>query len=77
MNYLNSKNLLRDSFQRKIYATIQSNILYLLLILYSACLIYVHSSDRMTVSKNVDTIRNEFIFDCFKCPFNRLLKPLR
>jgi hypothetical protein len=77
MNYLNSKKLIGDSFQRKMYATIQSNIFYLLLSFYSAYLIYVHSSDRMTVSKNVDRIRSELIFDCFKCPFHRLLKPLR
>jgi len=77
MKYLNSKNFLGDSFQRKMYAAIQSNILNLLLIFYSAYLIYARSSDRMTVSKNVDRIRSEFIFNCFKCPFHLLLKTLR
>lgn len=54
---------------RNMCATIQLNILYLLLIFYSAYMIYVNSSDRMTASKNVDRIWSEFIFDCFKFLF--------
>jgi hypothetical protein len=38
----NSNYLLGGSFQRKINATIRLNILYLLLIFYSAYIIYVN-----------------------------------
>lgn len=31
----------------------------------------------MSASKKNNRIRSEFIFDCFKIPFNRLLKPFR
>jgi len=56
MSYINFIYLLEGSFQRNMYATIRLNNLYLLLIFYSAYIIYVKSSDRMTASKTVDRI---------------------